>query len=87
RGYLEVVKSSSDALLRVINDILDFSKVEAGKLQIEKLPFNVEHTVGGALKSLSGRASQKGLELICDIDPDLEPWLLGDAGRLRQVLL
>ncbi|MFG6467204.1 ATP-binding protein [Roseateles sp. BYS87W] len=87
RGYLEVVKSSSESLMRVINDILDFSKVEAGKLQIEALPFSVEATVDAAIKSLVGAATLKGLTLTHNIAPDLHGWVVGDAGRLRQVLL
>jgi PAS domain S-box-containing protein len=87
RGYLEIVKSSSDALLRVINDILDFSKIEAGKLQIEKIPFNLEQMVSEMLKTLALRAYGKGLELVCDMAPDLPLEVLGDPGRLRQILI
>jgi PAS domain S-box-containing protein len=87
RGYLEIVKSSSDALLRVINDILDFSKIEAGKLQIEKIAFNLEQMVNDTLKTLALRAHGKGLELVCDLAPDLPVEVLGDPGRLRQILI
>jgi two-component system sensor histidine kinase/response regulator len=87
REYLEIVKSSSDALLRVINDILDFSKIEAGKLMIEKVSFNLGRMVGETLKSLAIRAQAKGLELVCDMDPDVPTAVVGDPGRLRQILM
>lgn len=87
RDYLDIVKSSSDALLRVINDILDFSKIEAGKLQIEKIPFNLEQMVSDMLKTLALRAHAKGLELVCDMAPDLPMDVIGDPGRLRQILI
>jgi CheY-like chemotaxis protein/HPt (histidine-containing phosphotransfer) domain-containing protein len=87
RGYLEIVKSSSDALLRVINDILDFSKIEAGKLEIEKIPFNLEQMLSDTLKTLALRAHGKGLELVCDMAPDMPVDVLGDPGRLRQILI
>ncbi|MFZ2309510.1 MAG: response regulator [Rhodoferax sp.] len=87
REYLGVVKSSADSLLRVINDILDFSKIEAGKLQIEHIPFNLGHSVAETLKSVALRASEKGLELVLDLAPDVPGAVLGDPGRLRQVLV
>ena len=87
REYLEIVKSSSDALLKVINDILDFSKIEAGKLIIENIAFNLDQMVGETLKSLALRAQGKGLELVCDVDADLPLAVVGDPGRLRQVLM
>jgi hypothetical protein len=85
--YVTIVKSSADALLRVINDILDFSKIEAGKLQIEHIPFHLGKTVDETLKTLALRAHDKGLELVCDIAPDVPMGLVGDPGRLRQVLV
>ena len=85
--YLQIVKSSSDALLRVINDILDFSKIEAGKLQIEHIPFHVGRCVSDTLKTLAYRAQEKGLELVCDMDADVPVSLISDPGRLRQVLV
>ena len=87
REYLEIVKSSSDALLRVINVILNFSKIEAGKLQIEKIPFNLEQMIGDTLKTLALRAHAKGLELVCDMAPNLPVDVVGDPGRLRQILI
>ncbi len=87
RDYLNIVKSSSESLLTVINDILDFSKIEAGKLLIEKIPFNLGSTVGEMLRALAMRAHAKGLELVCDIDADVPMAVVGDPGRLRQILI
>nr|WP_315466134.1 response regulator [uncultured Rhodoferax sp.] len=85
--YLDMVKTSSEALLRVINDILDFSKIEAGKMDIESIPFNLERTVADTLKTLVLRAHDKGLEVVWDVAPDVPRALVGDPGRLRQVLV
>ena len=87
REYLELVKSSADALLTVIDDILDFSKIEAGKLKLEPIPFAPRELVTDALRSLAIKAHPKGLELACRIAPDVPGSLVGDPGRLRQVLL
>lgn len=87
REYLSIVKSSADALLRVINDILDFSKIEAGKLQVEHIPFHLGQVVADTLKSVALRASEKGLELVSDVSADVAVGVLGDPGRLRQILL
>jgi len=87
REYLQIVKSSSESLLTVLNDILDFSRIEAGKLRIENMPFNLRHTVGETLQSLSIDAFNKGLELVSDIDVAVPQALVGDPGRLRQILV
>ena len=87
REYLTIVKSSSDSLLKVINDILDFSKIEAGKLLIEKIPFDLGRMVSETLKALVVRANAKGLEMVCDIAPDVPMSILGDPGRVRQILM
>jgi two-component system, sensor histidine kinase and response regulator len=87
RDYLLLVKSSGESLLSVINDILDFSKVEAGKLDLETIEFNLYDCVGDTMKGLSLRAHQKGLELAYDAQLETPPQLLGDPGRLRQVLV
>ena len=87
REYMRIVKSSAESLLTVINDILDFSKIEAGKMQIEQTTFNLSDQIGETLKSLALRAHQKGLEIICQMAPELPAWLVGDPGRLRQVLV
>ncbi|MGB7585744.1 MAG: response regulator, partial [Terriglobales bacterium] len=86
RGYLQLVKSSSEALLSVINDILDFSKVEAGKLELETIDFNLADCVGETVKTMALRAHQKNLELAYDVNPDVPLHLNGDPGRLRQIL-
>jgi len=87
RDSLNLVASSADALLTVINDILDFSKIEAGKLDLDPAPFALRDAVGDTLKSFALKAHTKGLELACDIDADVPDDLIGDAGRLRQVLI
>ena len=85
--YLTLVKSSADSLLTLINDILDFSKIEAGKLDLEPFPFDVRDALGETVKTLALRAHAKGLELFADIHRDVPPVLIGDAGRLRQILV
>ncbi|MBV9122500.1 MAG: response regulator [Planctomycetes bacterium] len=87
REYLNLVKKSADALLGVINEVLDFSKIEAGKLDIDHVPFSLRETIGDLLDFLGLRAQQKGLELACHIVPDVPDALVGDPGRLRQVLV
>ena len=73
--------------MTIINDILDFSKIEAGKLLVERISFNLWRTVADTLKTLALRAHEKGLELVCDIAPDTPVFVLGDPGRLRQIIL
>jgi len=85
--YVGIVKSSADALLRVINDILDFSKIEAGKLMIEHIPFHLGRTIDETMKVVALRAHDKGLELVCDVAPDVPLDIVGDPGRLRQILV
>src|SRR5262249_43815642 len=87
REYLEMAKSSADSLLGIINDILDFSKIEAGKLELEATAFELDRVVAAMLNPLAVRAHGKGLELIYDSAPDVPATLVGDPGRLRQVLL
>ncbi|PYU10079.1 MAG: diguanylate cyclase, partial [Acidobacteria bacterium] len=87
REYLTMVKTSADNLLRVINDILDFSKIEAGKLDLDFVDFNLRETLGEALKALAIRAHKKNLELSQDIRGSVPECLVGDAGRLRQILV
>jgi signal transduction histidine kinase/DNA-binding response OmpR family regulator len=86
REYLQMVKTSADSLLGVINDILDFSKIESRKLELEPLPFAFRDLMTETIRPLAVRAHQKGLELICDVAPDVPQVLVGDAGRLRQVI-
>jgi len=87
RGYLDLASQSAETLLRLINDILDFSKIEAGKFELESLAFNLRDTVGDTLQTLAGRASEKGLELIYHIPPNIPDSLIGDPGRLCQVIV
>ena len=87
RGLLSTVKESADTLLALINEILDFSKIEAGKLELEPVPFSLRHVIEDALLPLALRAHQKNLELACQLGPDLPDALIGDAGRLRQILI
>jgi signal transduction histidine kinase/CheY-like chemotaxis protein len=87
REYLEAVKSSADSLLDLINDILDFSKIEAGKLDLDSTDFSLQAMMSGTMKTLAVRAHQKGLELVCEIPANVPDSLLGDPGRLRQVLV
>src|SRR5436190_9956973 len=87
REFAEVVRSSGDALLHVIDDILDYSKIEAGKLELEQQPVDLRECVEGALEIVAPRAWEKAIELGCLIDEDAPAGIVGDAGRLRQVLL
>jgi PAS domain S-box-containing protein len=88
REYLKTVKvSSADSLLTVINDILDFSKIEAGKIDLESVDFDVRDSLESALKTLAVRADEKGLELLCEVAPEVPEVARGDITRLRQVLL
>ncbi|QEH36332.1 Signal transduction histidine-protein kinase BarA [Aquisphaera giovannonii] len=87
RRYLELVKNSADALLSVVNDILDFSKIEAGKLELEQIPFSLRDRIGDTLKALAMRAHRKGLEVACDVAADVPDAVVGDPGRLGQVLI
>ncbi|HYR89233.1 MAG TPA: response regulator [Terriglobia bacterium] len=87
REYLNLVKTSTDALLNVINDILDFSKVEAGKLELDILEFGLRDCIDSAIRPLALRAHQKGLELLTDIPSEILDEVVGDSGRLRQILV
>jgi two-component system, sensor histidine kinase and response regulator len=87
RDYLETLNTSSDYLLNLINDILDLSRIEAGRLELEEIDFDLRTTLEGAARALSPKAHEKGLELICHIAPDVPTALAGDPGRLRQVIL
>ena len=87
REYLEVVNSSADALLTLINDILDLSKLGAGRLTLESIPFDLRDTVHNSVKSVSTLAADKGLALEVTVSDDVPAVLVGDPGRLRQVLL
>jgi PAS domain S-box-containing protein len=83
----EVIRTSSEALLTIINDILDFSKVEAGQLELELAPFDFRACVDGVLALIGSLASSKGLDLVLEIDESVPQAIVGDVGRLRQILL
>jgi two-component system sensor histidine kinase/response regulator len=87
RRYLETVKSSGNALLSLINDILDFSKIEAKKLDLEEVPFVLRDDLSECIETLAFRGHAKGLEIACHVRPDVPDHLLGDPGRLRQVIV
>jgi signal transduction histidine kinase/DNA-binding response OmpR family regulator len=86
REYLDTVKQSADSLLAVINDILDFSKIEAGKVDLEFADFNLRDCLESTLKILAFRADEKGLELLCEIAPEVPEVVRGDSSRLRQIV-
>jgi PAS domain S-box-containing protein len=87
REYLQIVKASADSLLSMLNEILDYSKIEAGKFDLDVTRFDLRESFGDVLKLLAVRAHAKGLELACDVAADVPEALLGDPGRLRQVVV
>jgi len=87
KEYLGMVKSSADSLLSLLNDILDFSKIEGDMLELEQIDFNLNNAVEDTVKSLAFLAHKKGLELACRVHRDVPVALVGDPGRLRQVIV
>jgi len=87
RDSLEIVRSSGEVLLSLLNDILDFSKIEAHKLDLEAVPFGLRQLMGETLRSIGMRAHEKGLELLCDVEPGVPEVLVGDPTRMRQILV
>lgn len=87
KDYAQTIKYSADALLAIINDILDFSKIDAGKLEIEEIDFDLWLTVDAAVELLAQKIHEKGIEYVCHIDDNVPALVLGDPGRLRQILL
>ena len=87
RDYLDTVKSSAESLLAIVNDVLDFSRIEAKRLELERVEFELREAVGDAARLLGVQAGEKKLELAWHIAPDVPDLLIGDQGRLRQVLL
>ncbi|HET9707010.1 MAG TPA: response regulator [Gemmatimonadales bacterium] len=87
RRFADIVRTSGEALLDIINDILDFSKIEAGRLELESAPFDLRDTVEEISDLLCQRAYTKGLDLVPVIEDDVPCLLVGDAGRLRQILV
>ena len=87
REYIHTARESAESLMTIIDDILDVSKIEARRLTLERAPFHFRDTVEDSVKLLAPRADQKGLDLSCRIAPEVPDALIGDPGRLRQVIL
>ncbi len=87
RECINIVLQSAESLLRLLNDILDFSKIEAGKLELETIPFGLRDHLGDTIHTLSVRAAQKKLELAYHIPAEVPDLLLGDPGRLSQIVI
>jgi signal transduction histidine kinase/CheY-like chemotaxis protein len=87
REHLGLVHQSAESLLSIINDILDFSKIEAGKLDLESITFDLRESLGETMQALGFRAHQKDLELVYEVQPDVPEALVGDPGRIRQILV
>ena len=87
RYYLTTLNQSADALMRLLNDILDISKIEAGKLELENIPFDLREVVLDATRVMVVPAIKKKLEVLCRVAPDVPVDVLGDAGRLRQIIV
>jgi signal transduction histidine kinase/CheY-like chemotaxis protein len=87
REHLGLVRFSAESLLLIINDVLDFSKIEAGKMELELIPFDLRESLGETMMALAFRAHEKGLELVFEVQPDVPEALLGDPGRIRQILV
>lgn len=87
RDFLEMVRHSADALLEILNDVLDYAKIETGKLELADLPFDLPATVQDAIRVFTPLAEKKGIKLSCFVAKDVPRNLMGDAGRLRQILV
>jgi len=86
RACVDVMQSSSGALLTIINDILDFSKIEAGRIELDRAPFSVRRAVEDVAALIAARAAERGVEMTARVAPDVPEFSLGDVGRFRQVL-
>ncbi len=86
REYLGTSKTAVDALLTLINDLLDLSKIEAGKLELEAIPFSLGDTIGDTVRTMAVRAAEKGLDLSSELGPSVPDAVVGDPGRVRQIL-
>src|SRR5205814_744678 len=86
RDWVETIRSSGEHLLTIINDILDLTKIEAGELTVEAGPFEVVALAESALDLVAQSARDKGLDLLSFVETDVPAWIIGDAGRVRQIL-
>ncbi len=87
RDWLNTIRQSGETLLTLINDVLDFSKIESGKMDLEQIPTSLEKTVEEVIGLMWSKASEKQIELLCRIDPDLPRWISTAGNRVRQILL
>jgi signal transduction histidine kinase/ActR/RegA family two-component response regulator len=87
RENLEIARASAESLHSILNDILDFSKIEAGRLDLHLIPFSLRQCLDGAINTFRGPSQQKGLNLHCQVSPEVPAWVVGDSDRLRQILL
>ncbi|MFZ4857445.1 MAG: response regulator [Desulfuromonadaceae bacterium] len=85
--FLSSIKTSAENLLSIINDVLDFSKIEAGRMEVDDSPFFLRSLLGQTLRTVSSRAVQKGLKIVFNVEEDIPDGLVGDPGRLRQILI
>ncbi len=87
RDFVETIRTSGESLLTIINDILNFSKIESGKLELERLPMNLRLCIEDSLDLLASKAAEKNLDLLCEMDDETPALVMGDATRLRQILV
>ncbi len=81
------VKECADLLLHIINSVLDLAKIESGRLEVERVPFNIEKMVSSTLRMLQARAQERGLQLLWEVDRQVPQMLVGDVGKIQQCLL
>ncbi len=87
RDYSQTILESGESLLGLLNDVLDFAKIEAGKVELDPMPFDIRERIGATMKTLAARAHRKSLELACRIEACVPETVIGDFGRIRQILL
>ena len=87
QNYVDVIRKSGDSLLEILNDILDFSKIEAGELSLDPVNFSLRSVIEDATDIMALRTLEKNIRLLVDYPPDMDGWFVGDAGRVRQIIL
>jgi len=87
RDFVETIRTSGESLLTIINDILNFSKIESGKLELERLPMNLRLCIEDSLDLLASKAAEKNLDLLCEMDDETPAQVMGDATRVRQIVV